>query len=280
MKIVSRYIFLSVILVLSLSFTANEALNESDAEDVYKRLNESVSAIKSMEFNLVNYERIGDVLLRGEQHVTLTTSPFQCYILMIEPSNGEELIYAGEKYDFQAVYEPNGFPYLQFELDPMGDLMRKNNHHTIFDLGFNSMMKMLNFHMAESQHKLEVIDVVLDDKEAYKLSIDFIKFTYRSYEIVEKESISDLAERLMLNDYMLALLNDKEISDILKVGSEITIPTSYAKKIELFIDKKNGLPFSQKVFDDKGLYEHYEFSELVVNRPVSEDRFNSDFLGK
>ena len=280
MKTVSRYIFLSVIFALSLSFTASEAPNERDARDVYKRLNESVAAIKSMEFNLVNYERIGDVVLRGEQQVTLTTSPFQCYILMIEPNKGEELIYAGGKYDFRAIYEPNGFPYLQFQLDPRGDLMRKNNHHTIFDLGFKSMMKMLNFHMAESEYKLEVSDVVLENKQAYKLSIDFTQFTYRSFEIVKKESISDLAARLMLNDYMLSLLNDRDISDILKVGSEITIPSSYAKRIELFIDKKNGLPFSQKVFDDKGLYERYEFSKLVINRPVSDDRFNSEFLGK
>jgi outer membrane lipoprotein-sorting protein len=280
MRTVVKFFIPVLILLSSLSFSSSNEYSESDAKAAFKQLDNMVRSITSMEFTLVNSERIKNRMMKGKQRVSLTTQPFRCHITMIEPGNGEELIYAGAKYDYQAIYEPKGFPYMQLELDPHGSLMRKNNHHTIFDLGYTKMMSVLNYHMKNSPYIIDLSQMTLNAKEVQKMTITFSDFKYVSIRIDRKERLSELAERLTLNDYMLYELNNIDISSELKVGSTLIVPTAYAKKVELYIDLTTGLPMTQIVYDDKGVYEKYEFSDLRINFPISEKRFNSEMLGK
>jgi hypothetical protein len=113
-----------------------------------------------------------------------------------------------------------------------------------------------------------------------KLTIDFQDFNYDLVVIERKESISQLAKRLMLSDYMLAEINKLDLDAVVKPGQQIKVPSCYAKKIELLIDPEIGLPIAQVIYDEKGIYEKYEFSEIIVNIPISEQRFDSEMLGK
>jgi outer membrane lipoprotein-sorting protein len=122
--------------------------------------------------------------------------------------------------------------------------------------------------------------MTLNATEVQKMTITFSDFKYVSIRIDRKERLSELAERLTLNDYMLYELNNIDVSSELKVGSTLIVPTAYAKKVELYIDLTTGLPMTQIVYDDKGVYEKYEFSDLRINFPISEKRFNSEMLGK
>ena len=280
MRIVLKTLLLGFCFITSLSFSSSNSLNENGSMHVFESLDLSIRSSSSMQFTLVNYERIGKRMMKGKQKVSLIPSPFQCYILMIEPGDSEELVYAGERYSNFVIYEPNGFPYIQLELDPKGSLMRKNNHHTIFDLGFGKMMEILKFHMHASSYEMSIDELRIDRKDIQKLSIEFTNFSYSKIVIKQKESLSDLANRMMLNDYMLYEINGIGLTDQLKVGSNILVPSAYAKKIELYIDKASGYPVSQIIFDDKGLYEKYEYSDLVINSFIPESRFKSENLGK
>jgi len=280
MKILTKYFLLGIILILNFSFSSNNPLSESEANLVFNRLVKSVNSIQTMKFTLSNEERIGKSMMKGTQQVSMNIDPFQCHITMIEPGKGEELVYAGKKYDYKAVYEPSGFPYFQIELDPYGPLMRKNNHHTIFDLGYGKMMAILQFHMRPGDYNMKVSEILRGDKEVYKIEIEFINFKYYTMKVDRVEKLTAIAKRLYLNDYMLSELNDIDLWDDLKVGSMIKVPNSYAKKIELYIDKANGLPLSQVVYDELGVYEKYDFSNLKINISIPEKRFESEMLGK
>lgn len=280
MKTVSKYFLLGIIFILSLSFTDSNSLSESDSNVVFNELIKSVNAIQTMKFTLKNEERINGKMMKGTQKVSMNVNPFMCHITMIEPGKGEELVYAGAKYDYQAIYEPAGFPYFQIELDPYGSIMRKNNHHTIFDLGFKSMMSILQHHMKSEEYKMTVSEIVRGDREIYKIVINFTHFKYDYYIIDRVQSLSAIANSLYLNDYMLSELNNINLFETLKVGSSIKVPNSYAKKIELYIDKKNGLPISQIVYDEIGIFEKYDFSDLIINVTISGKRFESENLGK
>lgn len=268
------------LIVFGFAFSTKEFNTEAESKIILERFESAVKSIRTLQFTLINHERIGDRLLTGKQKVSLTISPFQCHIVLLEPGKGEEIVYAENKYSNLAIYEPNGFPYLQLELDPYGSLMRKNNHHTIFDLGYGPMLTMLNYHMQRSPYLLSSSSLTMNGKDIQKLTIDFTKFSYNTIIIDKKESISHLANRLMLSDYMLAEINKLELSSNLKPGQQIKVPSAYAKRIVLFMDKENGLPIVQVIYDEKGIYEKYEFSEILVNIPIPEKRFNSEMLGK
>lgn len=280
MKLGLQILFFCLYIGSSFSFSIPKSDGNEGASLVFSELDESIKAINTMAFTLTNYERIDDQLLKGIQKVVMTTKPFRCHVTMIEPGDGEELVFAGEKYNNNAIYEPNGFPYIQLELNPNGALMRKNNHHTIFDLGYATMMEMLKFHMNQSEYTLDLSEFEIDGRVVLKLSIDFINFSIVDQMLTETESLNSLAKRLKLNDYMLSELNSIDISDDLKKGSKINLPSSYAKKIELHIDADSGLLVSQIVYDEKGVYEKYEFSDVQVNIVIPENRFDSEMLGK
>jgi len=45
----------------------------------------------------------------------------------------------------------------------------------------------------------------------------------------------------------------------------------------LAVDKEAFLPLKMEIYDDQGLYEKYEFSELKVNTKISAEEFSQDF---
>lgn len=280
MKLNLKGFLFAFIIVFGFAFSNREFNSEIESKIILERFESAVNSIQTLQYTLVNHERIGDRLLSGKQKISLTTSPFQCHIILLEPGKGEEIVYAENKYSNLAVYEPNGFPYMQLELDPYGSLMRKNNHHTIFDLGYGPMLAMLNYHLKRSPYMLSSTSLTMNGKSIQKLTIDFTQFSYNPFIPDKKESISELARHLMVNDYMLAEINKLELSSIVKPGQQIKVPSAYAKRIVLFIDTENDLPIVQVIYDEKGVYEKYEFSEILINIPIPEKRFNSEMLGK
>ena len=71
-----------------------------------------------------------------------------------------------------------------------------------------------------------------------------------------------------------------EENDILNllvpVGTMLNIPSDYAKKLIILIDKSTYLPIFMEVYDDKGLYEQYKFSQVKINPPFTEADFNEN----
>src|SRR5690606_18453639 len=96
--------------------------------------------------------------------------------------------------------------------------------------------------------------------------------------IKDGENITDLAYRLNISDFMILELN-KNLVDYhsVKPGQQILIPNVYAKKTILYIDKKTFLPVVQIMHDQEGLYEQYEFSNLIINPKINDEEFKSDY---
>ena len=51
----------------------------------------------------------------------------------------------------------------------------------------------------------------------------------------------------------------------------------YAKKSVVYIDRINYLPLKQEMYDDKGLFEKYEFLNLKINPTIYEEEFTEGF---
>lgn len=75
-------------------------------------------------------------------------------------------------------------------------------------------------------------------------------------------SIWAIGKKLAISEYKIKELND--IGDDVKPGQKIKIPSAYAKKTTLYIDKSNYLPIYHKMEDEKGVYEVFEFKDLKL----------------
>jgi hypothetical protein len=78
---------------------------------------------------------------------------------------------------------------------------------------------------------------------------------------------------------MILEVNAATASDYYDVteGMVIKVPMVYGKKTELLIDKQYMLPVNTKVYDDKGLFESYEYDILVVNPPLKDEEFTKTY---
>lgn len=88
-----------------------------------------------------------------------------------------------------------------------------------------------------------------------------------------------LSQRLLIPEYSITELNGIKNFDEDLSGKTLKVPSSYAKKSTFYIEKATNLPIFQEMLDDKGVFERYEFFNVVVNPTFKADEFTEDFSG-
>ncbi|HOU46250.1 MAG TPA: LysM peptidoglycan-binding domain-containing protein, partial [Chitinophagales bacterium] len=112
-----------------------------------------------------------------------------------------------------------------------------------------------------------------DGKDCWKIEIDDPEYKIIDYTVQPNEkSVWDIGRNRAISEYKIKELND--IGDDVKAGQKIKIPSSYAKRTTLYIDKSNYLPIYHKMEDEKGIYEIYEFKGLKLGVTLNDDAFN------
>ncbi len=66
-------------------------------------------------------------------------------------------------------------------------------------------------------------------------------------------------------------------SDHIGAGEEVIIPNDYSPRMILYVDKENYTPVIIEVYDDEGLYEHYEFDQVKIDPQFKENEFEPSF---
>ena len=242
----------------------------------------AVDDLKSLKFVLRNSERIDGTMLSGEQFVKMSKAPFKCYILMLKPTVGAEVLYADGKNNNLAIYNPNAFPYFKLNLDTYGSLMRKNNHHTIHEMGFDYIKSILEYIYSKDKSVFKYNGIkYISGKAYYKITVFIPNFTSDNYCFYYNETILSVARRYKLSEYKILELNpDIDDFNYGSQGKNIIIPNYYAKKLELYIDKNNYMPVIQNIYDEKGLFEQYNYQKLEINPVFPDIEFSPEYLGK
>jgi hypothetical protein len=119
----------------------------------------------------------------------------------------------------------------------------------------------------------------MNNRPCYKVVIDNKDFGYVNYVVGDNESITSIARKHFVAEYMIVEKNPKfkDYFDILKKGEVIKIPTWYCKSVTIYIDQLYFLPVSIKVSDDKGLFEEYNYHFLQVNPKFEDGEFTKDY---
>jgi hypothetical protein len=176
-----------------------------------------------------------------------------------------------------------GFPWINTLLDPKGKKVRNNHHHTIYETGFNYFVSVINDLLKSHYNELLLSydgEEMIHNKLCHKITIVDDSFKYIKYTVKPGENLSSIANRLFINDYMILELNPEiDYYNDVKPGQVIKIPSVYAKRMILYLDKKLMLPIQIDIYDDKGLYAGYSYLNLVINPTFAWNEFNTTFKG-
>jgi len=282
-KMNKKYLIGVFLLCLMATSTAVIGQGMPLCKQIVEKMILSIEGIETLRYTLLQNERIKGEMVAGKQDVKLSLKPFKVYIYSHVPNEGAEVLWVSGKNGGDALVNPASFPYINLNLDPYGSLMRNDQHHTLHKTGFNYLKGIIEFALdtagADFGKYFSCKDVVqVSGRACYKVVIEYDQFNYLNYTVKKGQTILDIAEERLINEYMIVSVNPgvDDYNDVSE-GQKIKIPVVYVKKSILYIDKINYLPIKQVMYDDKGLFEEYEFLNLKVNSTIYEEEFTEGY---
>jgi hypothetical protein len=267
----------SLLLINLLAFSQKE---EMTCKDIVLKTLKSIEEVKGLKYHLKITERGKKGFNHYESAVKFQKKPRKIYLYI----KGIEVLWTEGTNKGKALVKPNSFPYFNLNLDPLGDLMRQDQHHTLNEMGYDYFGSIIAYSVKKIDTKFDEFFTLLGEEKingrmCYKITINNSDFSYVDYVVGENESITSIARKLHICEYMIVEKNKKfkDYFDILKVGEVIKVPTWYCKKVEMYIDKFYFLPLNMKIEDDKGLFEEYNYMYLQVNPKFEDAEFTKDY---
>jgi outer membrane lipoprotein-sorting protein len=253
------------------------------AFDITQTMFTQTKKIQTLQYTMKKLERIKGALIMQQSTVKLNLNPFKVYLIQDAPKQGIEVLYVSGTNNNHALINPNGFPWISINLDPYGSTMRTNQHHTLLNSGYEHVVGILEYlfqkHAAEIQRMMKTEGSVVWDKHAcWAISVTNPHFKYIPYTVLTGETIISIANKFHLSEHMIVEKNPgiDSYTDV-TAGQIIQIPSDYSNKMILYIDKARHIPLVMKVYDDKGLYEQYEYTKVTVNPVFKQDEFSRDY---
>ena len=254
------------VLILSLGATSSNP----EVEELNVAMFAAIDRIEQHSFDLGKHERIGEFVGVEVWHVQIDYEPYTIDMERTTPEDGPSLFWQEGKNDGDVVVDPNGFPWIEMDLDPRGKTLNKKAHHNIFSLGlkhFGRIWRSMCYSNGKLRDEVKVLgEEKLEGKTTWLLSINVPDYSTISVTIKDEGSLFEISERYLVPADKIVLMNP-DVDDIFDIseGQEILVPNCYAMSGKLWIDKATMLPIQQEVYDEKGLYERYIYLNLKVN---------------
>ncbi len=273
--------FKQISLVCFLFYSSNFFSQTPDlsCKEIVTKSLKSIKEVKSLKYHLKIIERGKKGFNNYESSVKFNRNPRLIYLYI----KGIEVLWLQGKNNGKALVKPSSYAFFNLNLDPMGDLMRQDQHHTLNEMGYDYFASII-------QNTIDRLDDKFDDcfslgeeervnnRLCYKINIDNKDFKYIDYTIGEGENITSIARKFHIAEYMILEKNPKfkDYFDILKKGQVIKIPNWYCRTVVMYIDKFYFLPISMRVNDENGLFEEYNYHFLQVNPKFDDNEFSKD----
>lgn len=241
---------------------------------------DSIKHVKTLRMKIGALERIDKKYFTANSEIKLQVSPRKLYF--INRYKKLEILYNSETMADKAWIKQHQFPYVSLSLDPNGNIMRKNQHYTIHELGYDFIGRSIALAISKDKEGLNNFNylghVPKNGYSCHLLEYENKSYGYTDYTTTGTETITTIANKLCVNDYLIryrnGLLNE---FGYLKKGKVIKVPTLFCKKAVIYLDEKSMLPVSISLYDDAGLFESYDFSAIEINPVFRENEFNKNF---
>jgi hypothetical protein len=278
----NRSFVISLFSLLFLGTTPPEKTNPAP-ESLIRQMIAETRDINTLAYTMRKFERIGGKMTEQVAEIRFNRSPFKVYARQRYPNDGLEILYSEGENRGRVLVNPNGFPWINVSLDPHCHQIRKDQHHSVFDTGYDLVLDILehlvNKYRMKTDDILKLISIdLVNGKSCWVLSLDNPNFGYRSYTVQQGETLISIANKFRLSEHMI-LEKNEEIDGYhdIEAGQTIQIPNDYCPKMILTIEQDRMIPVIMKIYDEKGLYELYEFKDVVVNPVFKKEEFTPDF---
>ncbi len=255
-------------------------LNDPLGSDIIREMFKKSATIKTITYTMRKQERFNGKLITQQSLSKVNYNPLRVYIKQQYPKEGLEVLYIHGHNNNNALVNTNGFPWINLSLDPMGSIMRENQHHTIYESGYSHMVSILE-HLTtkygkESDGFMKNEGTILwNNRPCWHIVFTNPHFKYYKHTIKAGENLLTISAKAKLSEHMILELNKslKNYTDVTP-GQVIVAPNDYSPKLELYIDKEWKMPLLMKIFDEKGLYENYEYKNIIINPVYSAKEFD------
>ncbi len=269
--------------VLNIAFLLSlEGKSIPDTEKIITEMVEANKKIKSLQYTLFMKERINGEYILKKADFKIIQQPFKVYMKQEYPEKGLEILFKEGENQNKALININRFPYINFNFYPTSNIMRKGHHHSLLKSGFDFFVHIIEQLFIEYKDEIENVMQYnglerYNDIVCYKLTFESPDFKYVPYTVKKDEDLEKISNRLLVNDYMVFEHNASlKNFESIKPGIKLEVPTDYAKKIVLYIEKERKLPVAVKAYDEIGLFHEYVFSNVVLNPEFSEIDFDKN----
>jgi len=239
--------------------------------------------ISAMSYDFIRTERIDGKMVSNHTKVKMKKKPYSIYVQEVSPNPGVEILFPDPLDESKALINPNGFPWVNLRLDPMGDLMRSKQHHTVYEGGYDYIVDVMEYIFYKYRTRLPDIIFydgmsVVDGRSCDMITLANPGFKYINYTVKKGETVSSIATKYRINEYMILEKNlGLSFSKVLRAGEVIKVPSDYSAKMTICLDRERQIPLSMKIYDDKGLFEHYEFKNVEINPALKAEEFSANF---
>jgi outer membrane lipoprotein-sorting protein len=253
--------------------------NAQTGIEILERFVAAAGKIQTLSYTQIKTERIAGKNVSEKMFVNMQRAPFRLYQKFEYPRNGLQVLYITGANNGKALVRPNGFPYTSLSLDPMGGMMRENQHHTIFQVGYDHLVEILS-HLktrygtnASKYIKYDGL-FVWNNIKCWKVTLGNPAFAWSNYTVQAGENLLTIAKKFRLSEDMIKEKNKLRGYESVRAGQVIQIPSDYSKTGTFYIDINTSLPILFEVSDELGVYEHYEFYNVKVNPALPANTFD------
>ncbi len=277
-RVIFSVLIVTAVLTLLNSFTAATAPTLS-CKEILEKMVKTVNEVERLKYNLKLTERVKNKYNNFGSSVKVQRKPRQLYLY----TSGIEVLWLEGKNKGKALVKPNSFPYVNLNLDPMGSLMRQDQHHTINEMGFDYVATVIDLNIKrvginfDDYFKLEGEETI-NNRPCYKISITNKDFAFVNYTVLKGEDLTKIARKLNVAEYMILENNSDKVDDFedVKEGQVIKVPNAYAKFVICYIDKLFFLPIGTRIYDHKGLFEQYDYYFVQLNPKIDAIEFSKE----
>ncbi len=269
-----------LLLITILSLLMAEGFAQNKAMPVIDKMMEAIDGVSSFSCTVVKKERTKGKLTEGKSMAKVTYDPYRIYIYSHFPNEGAEVLWKEGWNKNQALVNPNSFPFINLSLSPYYGLLRNQSHHPIFRLGFWYVGMIIKKCVKIADDDFDKYFTHAgyeqwDGRKCHVLEINYPEFTYLDYEVKKGESVISIATKNIVCEEMIVQAN-KKVHGYLDVreGDVIKVPNMYARKAVFYIDAQTHLPVYQQIYDEKGIFQEYQFFDLKVNLNFTDEDFS------
>jgi len=266
--------YLSLFLVSVLAFSV-----PAQAQTVAEIMEKSMKAMANathLEYHFFSTERFGpNKFENSEVKFKYQQSPLKIYAEAIKPESAKLLYIPSENAKINVKKGP-----LKLNLDVYSNMLMKQQHHPLYKAGFGTVKGILEHNLksrgltaAQYGEFAKIIGTVTyDGKPCWHIEILDKDYKMTTYTVKTEKDVWELGKKLAIPEFKVKQLNN--IGNDLKAGQVLKVPSSYAKKTTVYVCKSTYLPIYQKMEDEEGVYEVFEFKSLKTGVKFTDTDFS------